>query len=314
MIDRNMNITNVCSSACKFCNYYRPKNHSEAYITDLDEYRQKIKETFDLGGEQLLLQGGMHPELGLDYYSKLFSELKKIEPRLKLHALGPPEIADLSKKEGLSYREVLQALLDAGMDSLPGAGAEILVDRVRKIVSPAKCSAEEWLGVMETAHQMNMLTSATMMFGHVERPEERLEHLFRIREVQDKKPEGAIGFASFIPWPFQDEGTKLSRMMGVRNNTDSSDYIRLIAIARIILDNIDHIQASWLTVGQQVAQLCLHAGADDLGSIMIEENVVSAAGASFRMGAEEMQNVIREAGFEPVLRDQGFEVRTVVSG
>lgn len=313
MIDRNMNITNVCASACKFCNYYRPRNHPESYITPFSEYREKIRETFELGGEQLLLQGGMHPELGLAFYTELFRTLKEMEPRLKLHALGPPEIVHLSKMEGLSYRHILEALREAGMDSLPGAGAEILVDRVRKIVSPAKCNTEEWLGVMEVAHQLGMLTSATMMFGHVEKPGERLEHLFRIREVQDRKPENAIGFASFIPWPFQDEGTKLSRMMGVRNNTDSSDYIRLIAIARIVLDNVDHIQASWLTVGQDIAQLCLHAGADDLGSIMIEENVVSAAGASYRMGADEIQKVIRDAGFEPVLRNQGFGRREVSS-
>lgn len=311
MIDRNMNITNICVSGCKFCNYYRGKNHPEAYVTPIEEYAEKIAETFRLGGEQLLLQGGMHPELGLAFYIKLFRDLKKIEPRLKLHTLGPPEVAHLAKLEGISHRDVLLALIEAGMDSLPGAGAEILVDRVRKIVSPGKCSAEEWLEVMEVAHQLGMLTSATMMFGHIEKAEERMEHLLRIREVQDRKPADAPGFMSFIPWPFQDEGTNLARVLGIKNSVKATDYVRLIATARIVLDNIPHIQASWLTVGKDVAQLCLHAGADDLGSIMIEENVVSAAGAHFSMGTAEMQDCIREAGFVPVLRDQGFERRVL---
>ncbi|HRY99596.1 MAG TPA: cyclic dehypoxanthinyl futalosine synthase [Bacteroidales bacterium] len=312
MIDRNMNITNVCVSACKFCNYYRGRKHPDAYITSLEEYREKIAETFSFGGEQLLLQGGMHPELGLKFYTELFSSLKKIEPRLKLHTLGPPEVVHLAKMEGLSYHAVLTELRHAGMDSLPGAGAEILVDRVRKLVSPAKCTAVEWLEVMREAHSMDILTSATMMFGHVETPQERIEHLFRIRELQDEKPQGATGFMSFIPWPFQDEGTTLARLFNIRNSVKAADYIRLIALARLVLDNVAHIQASWLTVGKEVAQLCLYAGADDLGSIMIEENVVSQAGARFRMSAGEMQQTILEAGFQPVLRDQGFQVRDVV--
>ena len=311
MIDRNMNITNVCVSGCKFCNYYRGRNHPEAYVTPLDEYREKITETFRLGGEQILLQGGMHPELGLSFYMKLFRELKLMEPRLKLHTLGPPEVVHLAKMEGLTSKEVLQELLAAGMDSLPGAGAEILVDRVRKIVSPAKCSADEWLDVMREAHSMNVLTSATMMFGHAEKPDERVQHLIRLREVQDEKPDTSPGFMSFIAWPFQDEGTTLARVLGIHNSVKATDYLRMISLARIVLDNIPHIQASWLTVGRDVAQLCLHAGADDLGSIMIEENVVSQAGASFRMNADEMKDTIKQAGFTPVLRDQGFNRREI---
>ncbi|MBE0641999.1 MAG: CofH family radical SAM protein, partial [Bacteroidales bacterium] len=313
MIDRNMNITNICVSGCKFCNYYRGKNHPDAYVTPLKEYEEKIAETFRLGGEQLLLQGGMHPELGLRFYADLFQALKQIEPRLKLHALGPPEIVHLARMESMTYGEVLDVLIEAGMDSLPGAGAEILSDRVRKIVSPAKCSALEWLDVMRDAHQRGMLTSATMMFGHAENAQERIDHLLLLREVQDDKPAGTPGFMSFIAWPFQDEGTVLSRILGIRNSARAIDYVRLIALARVVLDNIPHIQASWLTVGRDVAQICLDAGADDLGSIMIEENVVSKAGATFRMNAREMQDTILEAGYRPVLRNQGFEERGVVS-
>jgi len=307
IIDRNVNITNACVSGCKFCNFYKPVSNESCYITSIEEYVQKIDEMHKLGGNQLLLQGGMHPHLGIDFYTNLFSNLKKLYPTLRLHALGPPEIVHLAKMEKLSFREVLEKLVAAGMDSLPGAGAEILVDRVRREISPVKCSAAEWLEVMKQAHIMDLTTSATMMFGHIETLEERLEHMVGIREVQAQKPAGHKGFLSFIPWPFQDEGTVLQKKSGVRNHVTSEEYIRMIAISRIMLPNIPNIQASWLTVGKETGQLCLHAGANDFGSIMIEENVVSSAGAHNSMDAEGMQRAIREAGFTPRLRNQDFQ-------
>ncbi|MBM3404585.1 MAG: dehypoxanthine futalosine cyclase [Bacteroidetes bacterium] len=306
LIDRNVNITNVCGCACKFCNFYRPVNHPEAYITSMEQYREKIEELFRLGGNRLLLQGGQHPGLGIAFYEELFSGLKKMYPDLKLHALGPPEIVHISRMENLNYEQVLSRLRKAGMDSLPGAGAEILSDRVRKIVSPAKCSATAWQDVMRTAHKLDILTSATMMFGHMETLEERMEHLAAIRQVQSEKPPGTIGFISFIPWPFQGEGTRLKAKQGVQSKVSIEEYIRMIAISRIMLPNIPNIQASWLTVGIPTAQLCLHAGANDMGSIMIEENVVSVAGAHHRTDAAGIQQAIKDAGFEPVQRDQQF--------
>jgi len=226
---------------------------------------------------------------------------------LKLHALGPPEIVHIAKLEGKSYSFVLQALIDSGLDSLPGAGAEILTDRVRSQISKCKCTASEWLEVAHEAHKLGMITSSTMMFGHVETPEERIEHLLKLREVQSRKPKNSPGFISFTPWPFQDENTTLNKRFGVSNETTANDYIRLVAISRILLPNIPHIQASWLTVGKDVAQICLHGGADDFGSIMIEENVVSVAGASYAFDADGIQRAICEAGFEPYQRNQKYE-------
>lgn len=309
IIDRNANTTNVCVANCKFCNFYRRPGHEESYVTSIEDYKQKIEETFRLGGEQLLLQGGHHPDLGLDYYVNLFRELKRLYPRLKLHALGPPEIAHITKLEKSTHTEVLQALMDAGLDSLPGAGAEILDDRVRRLISKGKCGGDEWLAVMEAAHQLRLTTSATMMFGHIETNLERMEHFVRLREVQAKKPADAKGFLAFIPWPFQDEGTLLRRLKRARNTCTGDEYVRMIAMSRIMLPNVVNVQASWLTVGKQVAQVCLHAGANDWGSIMIEENVVSAAGAPFRFTADGIQQAIRDAGFEPRLRDQQYNFR-----
>lgn len=309
IIDRNLNTTNVCIANCKFCNFYRIPGHEEAYITDIETYKRKIDETFRFGGEQLLLQGGHHPQLGLEYYVDLFKQLKKLYPTLKLHALGPPEVAHITKLSKLTHREVLVALKDAGLDSLPGPGAEILTDRVRRLISKGKCGTQEWLDIMVEAHKLNITTSATMMFGHVETIEERFEHLVKIREVQAKKPAGAKGFIAFIPWTFQDVDTLLAKIRGVHNLTTPEEYIRMIAMSRIMLPNIKNIQASWLTVGKQVAQLCLHAGANDFGSIMIEENVVSAAGAPHRFTSKGIQEAIREAGFEPQLRNQQYEFR-----
>lgn len=309
IIDRNVNTTNVCIANCKFCNFYRIPGHAESYITTIDQYREKIEETFRYGGEQLLLQGGHHPELGLKFYADLFRELKSLYPQLKLHSLGPPEIAHISKLEGMTHTEVLRALKEAGLDSLPGAGAEILNDRVRRMISKGKCSGQEWLDVMRAAHKLNITSSATMMFGHVETLDERFEHLVWLRQVQSEKPEGAKGFIAFIPWPFQDEGTLLRRVKGIRNNVSSEEYIRMLAMSRIMLPNIPNIQASWLTVGKAVAQVCLHGGANDFGSIMIEENVVSVAGAPHRFTSQGIQDAIREAGFEPRLRNQQYDYR-----
>jgi cyclic dehypoxanthinyl futalosine synthase len=307
IIDRNVNITNACISGCKFCNFYKPVKNKNVFITTLEEYAQKIEEMRCVGGNQLLLQGGLHPGLRLEYYAALFRQLKEMFPGLKLHALGPPEIVHLAKMESLGYHEVLKQLMEAGLDSLPGAGAEILSDRVRKIVSPVKCSVKEWLDVMKAAHILGLTTSATMMFGHVETLEERMNHLVAIRNVQAQNPPPAKGFASFIPWPFQDENTVLKKRSGITNKVTPEEYIRMIAISRIMLPNIPNIQASWLTVGKETAQLCLYAGANDFGSIMIEENVVSVAGATHHFDAKGMRKAILEAGFEPQLRNQQFD-------
>ncbi len=309
IIDRNVNTTNVCIANCKFCNFFRRPGHDESYITDIETYKQKIEETFRYGGNQLLLQGGHHPNLGLSYYTDLFKELKALYPTLKLHALGPPEIAHIAKLESKSHTEVLSALTQSGLDSLPGAGAEILNDRVRRLISKGKCGGQEWLDIMRAAHQLELTTSATMMFGHIETIEERFEHLVWLRQVQSEKPEQAKGFIAFIPWPFQDDGTLLKKVRGITNQVSGDEYIRMITLSRIMLPNIKNIQASWLTVGKQVAQLCLNAGANDFGSIMIEENVVSAAGAPHRFTSQGIQDAIREAGFEPQLRTQQYEFR-----
>jgi cyclic dehypoxanthinyl futalosine synthase len=309
IIDRNVNTTNVCIANCKFCNFYRIPGHAEAYITDIETYKRKIEETFKYGGEQLLLQGGHHPDLGLSFYVNLFKELKQLYPSLKLHSLGPPEIAHIAKLEKMSHTDVLKALMEAGLDSLPGAGAEILNDRVRRLISKGKCGGKEWLDVMRAAHQLGLTTSATMMFGHIETIEERFEHLVWLRQVQSEKPENAKGFIAFIPWPFQDDGTLLKRHKGIKNNVSGDEYIRMIAMSRIMLPNIENIQASWLTVGKQIAQICLHSGANDFGSIMIEENVVSAAGAPHRFTSKGIQDSIKEAGFEPQLRTQQYQYR-----
>ena len=308
-IDRNINTTNVCVSGCRFCNFHsKPHQTDRHYITSLDEYFRKTEEMFVLGGDQLLLQGGMHPALGVEYYEELFRALKERFPQLRLNALGAPEVAHIARVSKISTQEVLQRLRDAGLSSLPGAGAEILVERVRKIISPAKPSAEEWLRVMHEAHEMNIPTTATMMYGHIETIEERIEHLIRLRDLQAECPEGNYGFTAFIPWIFRSEGTQLEKM-GYTTHFSPTEYLRLIAVARLVLNNIRNIQASWLTVGKQTAQLALHSGANDMGSIMIEENVVSSAGAHNRFNAEGIQQAIREAGFTPRLRNQLYEYR-----
>ena len=317
-IDRNVNTTNVCIANCKFCNFYRIPGHPEAYITDMPTYRKKIEETLKYGGDQLLLQGGHHPDLGLDFYVNTFGQIKEEYPEIKLHALGPPEVAHICKIEKMSHRDVLIALRKAGLNSLPGAGAEILIDRVRRLISKGKCGAQEWLDIMHEAHKLDITTSATMMFGHVETIEERFEHFVKIREVQEmakegdeRLPAGRQGFLAFIPWTFQDVDTLLAKIRGVQNLTTPEEYIRMIALSRIMLPNIKNIQASWLTVGKKIAQVCLHAGANDFGSIMLEENVVSAAGAPHRFTYKSIQDAIRDAGYEPQLRNQQYEWRAI---
>lgn len=308
-IDRNVNITNVCISGCKFCNFHcKPHQKELEFITTIDEYSRKIDEMLALGGDQLLLQGGLHPKLGIEFYEELFGELKGRYPNVKLHALGPPEIAHIARISRISVDETLHRLVAAGLESLPGAGAEILVDEVRRRISPAKPSVDEWLDVMHKAHEMGLVTSATMMYGHVETPRQRIQHLIRIRDLQARCPEGKPGFLAFIPWIFAGKGTILEQE-GVASVFSPTEYIRTIAISRIVLHNIRNIQASWLTVGKQTAQVALHSGANDMGSIMIEENVVSSAGARNHFDAEGIQAAIREAGFTPQLRDQSYRPR-----
>jgi len=311
-IDRNVNITNVCVSGCKFCNFHcRPAETERAYVLAIEDYIPRIEETLKLGGDQLLLQGGLHPRLGVEFYEELFSGLKRLYPRLKLHALGAPEVAHIARVSGLGVRPTLERLVAAGLNSLPGAGAEILVDEVRRAISPAKPSVGEWLDVMREAHRMNLPTSATMMYGHIETPRHIVQHLLTIRDLQAERPAGTHGFVAFIPWIFRSEGTRLERE-GVRTRFSPLAYLRVIAFSRLILCNIDNIQASWLTVGAPTAQMALHSGANDMGSIMIEERVVSSAGARNTFDAEGIQSAIRAAGFRPALRDQLYRPRTNV--
>ena len=308
-IDRNVNITNVCISGCKFCNFHcKPHQVEKAYITTIEEYIPKIERMLELGGDQLLLQGGMHPKLGIEFYEELFRELKRLFPQVRLHALGAPEVAHIARISGLSYRQTLERLVVAGLDSLPGAGAEILNDEVRRTISPANPSVQAWLEVMHEAHLMNLPTSATMMYGHIETPRQRIDHLLTIRDLQARCPEGNWGFIAFIPWIFRSTGTRLEAE-GVVSHFSPLEYVRLIAVSRLILNNIRNIQTSWLTVGKSTAQITLHAGANDMGSIMIEENVVSSAGAHNEFDAEGIQKAIREAGFKPRLRDQLYRLR-----
>lgn len=308
-IDRNINITNICGSGCLFCNFHAGASPSAVpYITTREEYVQKIDAMLALGGDQVLLQGGLHPKLGLAFYVDLFRWLKERFPSVKLHALGPPEVLHIARLEGLTVEETLRALVGAGLDSLPGAGAEVLSARPRAVVAPRKASADEWIEVMRVAHRLGLLTSATMMYGHVETVEERMEHLVRIRTLQGERPAGSKGFLAFIAWPFQGKGTRLAKRFGWVP-TSAAEHVRMVAMARIMLTNVPHIQASWLTVGVDVALLTLFAGADDMGSIMIEENVVASAGVRNRLDAAGMQNAIRSVGLVPRLRDQGYRMR-----
>jgi cyclic dehypoxanthinyl futalosine synthase len=298
VVDRNINYTNVCISGCKFCAFFVPPNSPKAFLLSFEELAKKIEETLALGGYQILLQGGLHPELSLEYYEDLFRFIKQRFPQVHLHALSPPEIIYLSKTSGFSVEEVLKRLISAGLDSIPGGGAEILVDRVRKQISPGKATSQEWLYVMECAHRLGLKTTATMMFGHVETEEDIIEHLDKIRSLQDK----TSGFTAFIPWTFQPGNTALSHLKKV----GSARYLQVLAISRIYLDNIKNIQVSWVTQGPRIAQLALDFGGNDFGSTMIEENVVSATGVSFRLSEEEIRRYIIGAGYIPKRRRMDY--------
>ena len=296
-IDRNINYTNICQCQCRFCAYYRKPEDDDAFVIAPETLREKIKETLDLGGTQILLQGGLNPELGLDYYTALLENIRAEFPTIHIHGFSPPEICHIAEVSGLGMEEVLARLKAAGLGSIPGGGAEILDDRVRTLISPNKIGWRKWLGVMEKAHAEGLKTTATMMFGSLETPEELIEHLFRVREVQDR----THGFTAFIPWSFQPANTDLGHE--VDNAATGIDYLRVLSLSRLVLDNIPSLQASWVTQGTKLAQVALYFGANDFGSTMIEENVVAAAGVHFSISLEELVDTIREAGFKPVQRD-----------
>lgn len=298
VVDRNINYTNICVSGCKFCAYYRAPNSPEGYVLSFEEIAKKVEETLSLGGYQILLQGGLHPGLTLEYFEELFSFLKRRFPEVHLHALSPPEVLYLSRLSGLTIEEVLKRLISAGLDSIPGGGAEILVDRIRQIISPNKATSEEWLKVMETAHRLGLKTTATMMFGHLETEEEIIEHLFKLRDLQAKTG----GFTAFIPWTFQPKNTALSHIQ----KAGSARYLQVLAISRLVLHNFKNLQVSWVTQGPKVAQLALDFGGNDFGSTMIEENVVASAGVSHRLSEEELRAYIEEAGYIPRRRKMDY--------
>jgi cyclic dehypoxanthinyl futalosine synthase len=300
IIDRNVNYTNVCVARCTFCAFYRPVGSSEGYVLGFEEIFRKIEETIAVGGAQLLLQGGHNPDLPLEWYEDLFRAVKERHPTFRLHALSPPEVIHLSRMSRLPVPQVLDRLMAAGLDSVPGGGAEILVDRVRKLLNCyGKASTDEWLGVMRHAHVKGLRTTATMMYGTVETVEERLEHLFRLRELQDETG----GFTAFIAWSYQPEHTELGG-----GEATGVEYLRTLATARLVLDNFDNLQASWVTQGGKVGQLSLAFGSNDMGSVMIEENVVRAAGASYCMDEVEIVRNIEDAGFEPKRRNMHYEI------
>ncbi len=296
--DRNINYTNICISGCRFCAFYRPPGAEGGYVLSHEELAAKIEETLALGGTQILLQGGMHPELRLSFYEEMLRFIKDRFP-IHIHGFSPPEIVHLARTEGFELEEVIRRLQGSGLDSIPGGGAEILVDEVRKRISPNKCSTGEWLAVMETAHGLGIKTTATMMFGHIETLEQRLEHLLRLRELQDY----SAGFTAFIPWTFQPQNTALQRRPAT-----AMDYLRTLAISRLVLDNIPNLQVSWVTMGSGVAQVALQFGANDFGSTMIEENVVAAAGVQHKLSVAEIRRIITDAGYEPRQRNMAYEL------
>ena len=299
IIDRNLNYTNVCYTDCDFCAFYRrPGDRREGYLLPKPVIFKKVEETLALGGTGLLMQGGHHPDLAIDYYEDLFSSIKARYP-VHLHALSPSEVQHIARRSKLTTWETLSRLRDAGLDSIPGGGAEILVDRVREIIAPKKTKSAEWLGIMREAQRLGMSTTATMMYGHVETLEERVEHMRLIRELQDE----TRGFRAFISWTFQDDGNRLGALVPPETMPTSFDYLLTQAVSRIYLDNVPHIQSSWVTQGMKVGQVALGFGADDMGSVMIEENVVSAAGTTYRTSAEELAHLIRSLGKTPVQRD-----------
>jgi cyclic dehypoxanthinyl futalosine synthase len=299
IVDRNINYTNVCNVYCKFCAFYRTEKDPDHYVLSQEQIDQKIDELVAIGGIQILMQGGHHPKLGIDYYLDLLHHIREKYPQINIHAFSPPEFNHFSEVFRMPMREVIQRFKDAGLGSIPGGGGEILVDRVRNRISPLKCNSDQWLEVMRIAHELGLNSSATMMFGHVETVEERIEHLDRIRELQDQTG----GFTAFICWTFQPENVVLKA-----TPVGSAEYLRTQAMSRIYLDNIENLQSSWVTQGPRIGQIALRYGANDFGSVMMEENVVSQAGTSFRITREEIERLITEAGFEARTRNNWYEL------
>ncbi len=299
VIDRNVNYTNVCESKCKFCAFYRNADANDAYLLDYDSIFAKVQELVDHGGTQLLMQGGLHPDLKVDWFEELFRQLKQRFPQVQIHSLSPAEVIHVAKLSGLSMPECLRRLQAAGLASVPGGGAEVLVDDVRQEISPNKIGWRQWALVMEEAHRLGMRTTATMMFGSKEQPQDIVEHLFRVRDIQQKTG----GFTAFIPWTFQPDNTELGG-----ETASGIEYLKVLALSRIVLDNVDNIQASWVTQGARMAQVALYFGANDLGGTMLEENVVAAAGVSFRMSHAEIVELARGAGFIPARRTTEYEI------
>lgn len=297
IVDRNINYTNVCNVYCKFCAFYRTERDADHYVLSHEEIDQKIDELISIGGIQILMQGGHHPKLGIDYYLNLLNHIREKYPQINIHAFSPPEFNHFAEVFRMPLREVIQKFKESGLGSIPGGGGEILVDRVRNRISPLKCNTEQWLEVMKIAHELGLNSSATMMFGHVETIEDRIEHLERVRETQDQTG----GFTAFICWTFQPENVVLKA-----TPVGSAEYLRTQALARIYLDNIENIQSSWVTQGPKIGQIALRYGANDFGSVMMEENVVSKAGTSFRITREEIEYLITEAGFEPRTRNNWY--------
>ncbi|OGL38661.1 MAG: dehypoxanthine futalosine cyclase [Candidatus Schekmanbacteria bacterium GWA2_38_11] len=293
IIDRNINYTNICIAKCYFCAFYREVGSPEAYLLSEENLYSKIEETLKLGGTQILMQGGLHPDLGISFYENMLRGIKS-HYKIHIHAFSPPEIIHIARVSRLPIEETIKRLKEAGLGSIPGGGAEILEEDVRKKISPAKCTAEEWFSVMRIAHKIGLKTSATMMFGHVESLENRIRHILKVRDLQDE----TAGFIAFIPWTYQPENTRLGG-----EQSSGSDYLKTLAISRILLDNFKNIQASWVTQGPKIAQIALSFGANDMGSTMIEENVVRLAGACYRMRKEDIEFLIKDSGFLPVQRD-----------
>jgi cyclic dehypoxanthinyl futalosine synthase len=299
IIDRNVNYTNICNVYCKFCAFYRADGDPDAYVITHQEMDRKIEETVAQGGTQVLLQGGHHPKLPMQWYLDLLSHVKGRFPQVNIHGFSPPEFIHFRAVFRLPLEEIIRRFMDAGLGSIPGGGGEILVDRVRQRVSPRKATSRDWLEVMETAHRLGLCSTATMMFGHVETVENRIEHLEKVRALQDQTK----GFTAFIGWTFQPENTQLKAL-----TVGPHEYLRTQALARIYLDNFENVQSSWVTQGPEIGQVALKFGANDLGSIMLEENVVSQAGASFRMSVADMQRLIRDLGYEPRQRDNWYRL------
>jgi len=300
IIDRNINYTNVCNVYCKFCNFYRTEKDADAYVLSHEEIDRKVEELVALGGNQILMQGGHHPKLGLDFYLDLLAHLREKFPSVNLHAFSPPEFNHFAEVFALPLEEVIRRFKEAGLGSIPGGGGEILVNRIRERISPLKCDADQWLRVMEIAHGLGLRSSATMMFGHVETLDDRIEHLGRLRDLQDRTG----GFTAFICWTFQSEGTVLK----AENPAGPYEYLRMQALSRIFLDNFPNVQASWVTQGPQIGQIALKYGANDFGSLMMEENVVSQAGALFRLTLDDIRRNIAQAGYEPRQRDNWYRL------